>query len=139
MTTLQEALAVYAEDKYHEKHIQALDEQRKLFTANLGCDMGDDWFNDKGRAFRQKSLVYYVRKYVQASMNRQFGMAARQTHGMIKLADENSKMASMENIVMELKEGVKVEDVREKVPAIFMEKIREQAKERRAKARRLSR
>lgn len=140
LSGLKEALSVFPKEEYYHPYVKALEEQRRLYTANLGVDMGKDWFSEKGDDFRRKSLTYYVRKFLQATMIRQFRMAAEQTRGIIKTADDTSGVASMDLVQMLQHDQAQVEEVtREKLPPIFMERMREQAKERREKARRISR
>lgn len=138
MATLNECMAVFGDEEYYHPYVKALEKQRRLYTANLGVDMGEDWFGPKGEEFRRKSLRYYVRMFLQATMIRQFRMAAEQTRGIIKNADDTSGMASLEAVQMIEREKEEVEDLTQRrIPAIFMEQMREQAKERRNKARRL--
>lgn len=143
MATLSECMSVFEDEEYYHPYVKALEKQRRLYTANLGIDMGDDWFGPKGDKFRHDSLVYYVKMFLQATMIRQFRMAATQIHGMIKSADETSKIASLDPIQMLAKEARDMDEVEDltktKIPEIFMEKLREQAKARRTKARKLSR
>lgn len=132
------ALRVFPDEDYIDPMVRHLEEQRKLYTANLGLDMGKDWYGAKGSKFRLDALRYYVGMFLQATITRQFQMAARQVKGMIQLADENSGMASLEPIQINKVSEDEAKETVERVPAIYMELMREQAKERREKAKRLS-
>lgn len=132
--------SVYPKDeKYIDPMIKHLEAQRKLFTTNIGLDMGKDWYGIEGERFRANSLKYYVRKFLQATIIRQFQQGAATVKTMIKNADEHSGMASLDPIQMHVQGEEKQTETVGKVPAIFMEKIREQAKERRERARSVSR
>lgn len=128
----------YFDTHFINKEVKALEDSRRFMVEDIAKDMGDDWHTEKGESFRRKSLHYYVRMFLQATINRQWQMGATQVRSMIKLADETSGITSLDTVKMLDRPESKFETT-EKIPQKFMEQMRDKAKARREAARKLGR